>query len=154
MQTRPLLILAALAAASEPDFGRAALERLKDGLRGTYNADPMGSTLGTVLVASLLFYKAERGANPKVTSLYDALVFVSKNLSAGYCDIVPTTAAGKAVGSALATFGPAMTAGLLAEPTSKTTDEPDTRAVVERLDRILAVLEARSAGTSSELVVP
>lgn len=48
----------------------------------------MGSTVATVLVGAYLFYKAEVGRNPKVTSFYDALVYCSPtNLSVGYSDI-------------------------------------------------------------------
>lgn len=145
MQKRPLLVLAALAAAAEPDFGRAAIERLKDGLREKYSDDPIGSTVTTVLVASWLFYRAERGHNPKVQSFYDALIYVSTNLSVGYSDIFAKTPAGKTIGSTLMTFGPAMAAGLLDEPSAAKRGEADTRAVIDRLDRILAALEARAA---------
>lgn len=147
-RTRPLLVLAALAAATEPDFGREALSRLKSGLRERYAEDPMGSTITTVLVASWLFYRAERVHNPKVQSFYDALVYVSTNLSVGYSDIFAKTSSGKAIGSALMTFGPAMAAGFLDDPDavrkSEARSEAETRAVVERLDRILAALEQRA----------
>src|SRR3954454_4429158 len=139
MQKRPLLVLAALAAATEPNFGRDALAQLKSDLREKYSDDPMGSTVTTVLVASWLFYRAEHGHNPKVQSYYDALVYVSTNLSVGYSDIFARTSAGKAIGTALMTFGPAMAAGVLDEPTSekkKATDDP----VVDRLDQILSAL--------------
>jgi voltage-gated potassium channel len=147
MNKRPLLVLAALAAASEPDFGKGALERLKNGVREKYGDDPIGSTITTVLVASWLFYRAEHGHNPKVQSFYDALIYVSTNLSVGYSDIFAKTPAGKTIGSTLMTFGPAMAAGLLDEPgagnRSKKSDA-DTKAVVERLDRILEALERRT----------
>lgn len=143
MHTRPFLVLAALAAASEPDFGRGALERIKGGLRDQYADDPIGSTVTTVLVASWLFYRAERAHNPKVSSFYDALVYVSTNLSVGYSDIFAKTQAGKAIGSTLMTFGPAMAAGLLDEPKAKQQSDEHARAVVERLDQILAALESR-----------
>jgi voltage-gated potassium channel len=147
MQKRPLLILAALAAATEPDFGRAALERLKGGLRDKYTDDPMGSTVTTVIVASWLFYRAERGHNPKVNSFYDALVYISTSLSVGYSDIFAKTPAGKAIGSALMTVGPAMAAGFLDEPGKERREEAESKAVIDRLDKILAALEAR-AGTN------
>ncbi len=143
MQRRPLLILAALAAASEPDLGRATIEKWKNDAREKYAEDPMGSTVGTVLVSSLLFYRAERGRNPKVKSFYDALVYVSTNLSVGYCDIFAVTPEGKAIGSALMMFGPAMATRLLDEPRKKDEPNPETVAVVERLDKILAALERR-----------
>jgi hypothetical protein len=145
MQKRPLLVLAALAAATEPDLGQGTLARLKERVREKYTDDPLGTTLTTVLVASWLFYRAERGHNPKVTSFYDALVYVSTNLSVGYSDIFAKTPAGKSIGSTLMTFGPAMAAGLLDEPGAAKKSDADSRAVVERLDRILAVLEQRAA---------
>ncbi len=149
MQKRPLLILAALAAATEPDFGRDAIERLKGGIRAKYTEDPMGSTVTTVLVASWLFYRAERGHNPKVKSYYDALVYVSTNLSVGYSDIFAKTPSGKAIGTALMTFGPAMAAGVMDEPRPKGADPASDHAVVDRLDRILAALEAQAAKTEA-----
>jgi voltage-gated potassium channel len=153
MQKRPLLVLAALAAAAEPDLGRATVERLKHGIRDGYTKDPMGSTVATVLVASWLFYRAERGHNPKVTSFYDALVYISTSLSVGYSDIFAKTPAGKTIGSTLMTFGPSMAAGLFDEyrvlkgVTATSSDGAPARdaAIVERLDRILAALEQRSA---------
>ena len=140
MQTRPLLILAALAAASEPDFGKGAIERVKDGIRKGYAKDPLGTTASTVLVASWLFYRAEKGHNPKVATFYDALVYISTNLSVGYCDVLAVTPAGKAIGTALMTVGPAMATRALDEP-APGGEVASTRAVVERLDRILAALE-------------
>jgi voltage-gated potassium channel len=136
------MVLAALAAAAEPDFGKDAVKKVKDGLRDGYTKDPMGTTATTVLVASWLFYKAEQGHNPKVTSFYDALVYVSTNLSVGYCDIFAKTPAGKAIGSLLMTAGPAMATRFLDEPGGD--GASSSRAVVERLDKILEALEKRT----------
>jgi voltage-gated potassium channel len=146
MQKRPLLVLAALAAAAEPDYGRAAFERLKLGITDKYQADPIGTTATTVLVASWLFYRAERAHNPKVNSFYAALEYVTSSLSVGYTDIYPKTATGKTIASTLMTFGPSMAAGLLDErQKTAAVESPSQSAIVERLDRILAVLEKRSA---------
>ena len=163
MNTRPLLVLAAIAAATSPDMGRGALDRFKGGVREGFAKDPMGSVLATVLGGAWMFYKAERGHNPKVKSYYDALVYVSTNLSVGYSDIYAKTPRGKAIGSALMTYGPAMAAKIFDTPTTLTTPttpaEPPTapppvpapaaaassQAVLEKLDRILAVLEANRA---------
>ena len=140
------MVLAALAAAAEPDFGKEAVQKIKNGLRDGYTKDPMGTTATTVLVASWLFYKAEKGHNPKVTSFYDALVYVSTNLSVGYCDIFAKTPAGKTIGSLLMTAGPAMATRFLDEPTSGPglSNEATNRAIVERLDKILEALEKRA----------
>ena len=156
MNTRPLLLLAAVAAATSPDMGRGALDRFKGGVREGFAKDPMGSVLATVLGGAWMFYKAERGHNPKVKSYYDALVYVSTNLSVGYSDIFAKTPRGKAIGSALMTYGPAMAAKIFDPPTPPTAAAPEpapvtvaasvsSQAVLDKLDRILAVLEANRA---------
>jgi voltage-gated potassium channel len=172
MNSRPLLVLAAIAAATSPDMGKGALDRFKGGVRDGFVRDPMGAVLATVLGGSWLFYKAERGHNPKVKSFYDALVYVSTNLSVGYSDIFAKTPRGKAIGSVLMTYGPAMAAKIFDTPaTAKTTAKPgpvsvphpsqaaaapstegaSSPEVLEKLDRILAILEAnRDARTKRD----
>ena len=155
MNPRPLLLLAAIAAATSPDMGKDALDRFKGGVREGFAKDPMGSVLATVLGGAWLFYKAERGHNPKVKSYYDALVYVSTNLSVGYSDIFAKTPRGKAIGTALMTYGPAMAAKIFDTPTAPvaaptapaatiptTTPLAGSKEVLDRLDRILAILEA------------
>lgn len=178
INTRPLLILAAIAAATSPDMGRGALEKLKTGAREGFAKDPMGTVLATVLGGSWLFYKAERGHNPKVKSYYDALVYVSTNLSVGYSDIFARTERGKAIGAILMTYGPAMAAKIFDVPAQAATPAPaapdangdangdavkvsaaaapaaprsaspapaSSPEVLEKLERILALLEANRA---------
>jgi voltage-gated potassium channel len=165
MNARPLLMLAAIAAATSPDMGKGALDRFKSGVREGFAKDPMSSVLATVLGSAWLFYKAERGHNPKVKSYYDALVYVSTNMSVGYSDIFAKTPRGKAIGTALMTFGPAMTARIMDAPsapappaggvpkiaivvpaTAPVADASvSSRDVLDRLDRILAVLESNRA---------
>lgn len=145
LDTKPLVVLAALAAATSPDLGKSALERLKATIRDQYARDPMDTVVATVALGALLFYRAERGHNPKVRSYWDALVYVSTNLSVGYCDIFAMTPAGKAIGSAIMTWGPSMAAGVLGESRAERAAKPPVDArVVERLDRILAALETRA----------
>jgi hypothetical protein len=136
------MVLAGLAAAAEPDLGRGALTRAKSKVRDEYAKDPIGVTTSTVLVASWLFYRYEKGHNPKVTSFVDAMEFVTTNLNVGYSKIYATTPGGKLVASILMTFGPAMATRILDEPTSP--DEAKTSDVVARLDRILEALEHRT----------
>jgi hypothetical protein len=160
MNTRPLLVLAAIAAATSPDMGRGALDRFKGGVREGFAKDPMGSVLATVLGGAWMFYKAERGHNPKVKSYYDALVYVSTNLSVGYSDIFAKTPRGKAIGTALMTYGPAMAAKIFDTPSAPVaapspvaapvaapvvSPQVSSQAVLDKLDRILAVLEANRA---------
>jgi hypothetical protein len=144
MKERPLLVLAALAAATEPDFGAASFDRFKEGMRTGFAKDPMGSVLSTIVIGSWLFYRAEKGHNPKVNSFYDALVYISTNLSVGYSDIFAKTERGKAIGSAIMTYGPAMAARIFDEPRKPGAPAAD-QAIVERLDKILAALERRAA---------
>jgi voltage-gated potassium channel len=91
-----------------------------------------------------------------VKSYYDALVYVSTNLSVGYSDIFAKTPRGKAIGTALMTYGPAMSSKIFDTPTEATAPVVATAAapapapaaligskeVLDRLGRILAVLEA------------
>ena len=138
-------------------MGKSALDRFKGGVRDGFARDPMGSVLAAVLGGAWMFYKAERGHNPKVKSYYDALVYVSTNLSVGYSDIFARTPRGKAIGTALMTYGPAMAAKIFdtpAEPMAAAAPAAPPAApapaaaligskeVLDRLDRILAVLEA------------
>jgi voltage-gated potassium channel len=141
MNTRPLMVLAALAAATEPDFGRATIERTKKKLREEYTKDPMGVTTSTVLLASCLFYRFEKGKNDKVKTFWDALEFVTTNLSVGYSKIFAETPGGKAIASALMTVGPSMSSRFMDTP--ETGNEPSTADVVARLDKILEALEKR-----------
>lgn len=166
MNSRPLLVLAAIAAATSPDMGKGALDRLKDGARDGFAKDPMGTVLATVLGGAWLFYKAERGHNPKVNSYYDALVYVSTNLSVGYSDIFAKTTRGKAIGSVLMTYGPAMAAKIFdppsvpaapAAPAPVSAPAPSlagNKEVLERLDRILAALEANRQTAAPAVAAP
>jgi voltage-gated potassium channel len=72
----------------------------------------------TIVVAasSVLFYLAEKGHNPKVNDIYDAMVFCSTCLSVGYSDIFARTSRGKLIATLLMTWGPALA--------SKTLDGP------------------------------
>lgn len=144
MQVRPLLVLAALAAAAEPDLGRGALARVEGALRAKHARDPMGAAVATVLLASVLFHRAERGHNPKVSTLYDALLHVTSSLTGGANGSSPTTTAGKAITAATATFGPAMARRILDEPSAVANAELRDRAVLERLDAIVTALEERA----------
>lgn len=90
--------------------------KAKDAARATVTRDPLDSALATITGATLLFYLAERGVNPRVKSPADALVFITTCLSVGYSDILARTAAGKAIASAVMTVGPSLTTQLFAPP--------------------------------------
>jgi hypothetical protein len=151
MESPPLLdddaalgLLVSLAGASTG--AAASYESLKQGLRAAVTSDPFDATVATVLGGSFLFYVAEKGHNPKVETFWDALVFISTCLSVGYADIFARTPAGKAIASAIMTFGPAMSGALLEAPAG---DAPENEGllkvqhvIVDKLDAILTELKA------------
>src|SRR4051812_33498613 len=93
--------------------------------------DPVDALAVTVLGSAWLFYQAERGHNEKVTTYWDALVFVATSLSVGYADIFARTPTGQALATALNMFGPAMTSGLLGPAAA----EDEASAAVAKADR-------------------
>ncbi|HEV8379048.1 MAG TPA: hypothetical protein VGP99_09375, partial [Tepidisphaeraceae bacterium] len=48
---------------------------------------PAQNTMIFATAAAIVFYYAERGHNPRVNDIYDALVYCTTNLSVGYSDI-------------------------------------------------------------------
>lgn len=106
---------------------------------------PAQNTVALVSGAAVLFYMAERGHNPKVRDLYDALIYCTTNISVGYCDIFAQTPVGKLIGSMLMTIGPSMAAKTLDGP--KQTDAEETqRQILATLQEIAAKLDAPAVG--------
>ena len=73
----------------------------------TFSDEPFTKLIGMVLTGAALFYRAERGHNPKVKTYADALVYISTCASVGYGDIFAQTETGKLIGTAVMTVGPA-----------------------------------------------
>jgi len=122
--------------------------------------EPLNALAATVLLGAVAFYAAERGHNPKVSSFYDALVYVSTNLSVGFSDIFAKTEAGKAIGSALMSYGPAITARAFDPPgeaqqraAEARASEQSLRDIADKLQLILVELRA-SRGQSEPSPVP
>jgi voltage-gated potassium channel len=125
-----------------------------DFLRDKQADDPMRTLLATVLLGSAAFYQAERGHNSKIRSYYDALVYVSTNLSVGYCDIFATTDAGKSIATTLMTYGPALAARALDPPREAATraeeGERSHAALVDIADKLEQLLvELRQQRTAN-----
>jgi voltage-gated potassium channel len=150
MESPPLLdddaalgLLVSLAGASTG--AAASYESLKQGLKAAVASDPFDATVATVLGGSFLFYVAEKGHNPKVETFWDALVFISTCLSVGYADIFARTPAGKAIASAIMTFGPAMSGALLEAPAGDAAENEGLlkvqHVIVDKLDAILTELK-------------
>lgn len=101
---------------------------------------PAQSTLGIVASATLVFFQAERGHNPRVHTLFDALGYVSACLQVGLSPVVPVTPAGKLVGAALMTVGPSLSAAFTAGPVGRKAADAVDREALETLKMILARL--------------
>jgi voltage-gated potassium channel Kch len=92
------------------------LDTALDAIRTTVHRDPLKATLATVAASALAFYAAERGHNPRVHTLDDALVYCSTALSVGYDQTFPVTPLGKRIAAALMTLGPSLAARALDPP--------------------------------------
>jgi hypothetical protein len=156
MNERTLLTLGLLLGVSSGQPPERWVDGAHQFVRTKQAEDPMQAVLLTVLLGSAAFYAAERGHNPKVTSLYDALVYVSTNLSVGYSDIFAKTEAGKLIGSALMAYGPAMAARVLDPPheardraADNQRSETALRDIADKLERILVELQSQRSATSA-----
>jgi hypothetical protein len=153
-----LAVLGSLAATgTSGENGESTYESWKRALKTSVTTSPFDALVVTVLGGSFLFFLAERGKNPKVKTFVDALLFISTCLSVGYADVFAVTPTGKAIASAVMTFGPAMSGAIFEEP--KTADaasvagpvapsvSPEMLAVqntiVEKLDAILTELRTQ-----------
>ena len=108
MDERKLLALGVLLGAASGKPPGQWLTAAHEFFRQEQRKDPMNATALAVLAAAAGFYVAERGENPKIASFLDALIYSSTNISVGYSDIFARTPLGKAIGSALMTYGPAL----------------------------------------------
>jgi hypothetical protein len=114
---------------------------LEAGLAEWLTHRPLESLTSFLLSASVAFYLAERGVNPKIQTFVDALYYISTCLSVGYADIFAQTQTGKLIATLAMTLGPALTGNAL-DPPGRT--EPASAAgqqlMLQRLDAILEEL--------------
>jgi voltage-gated potassium channel len=152
MNERTLLALGLLLGVGSGKPPEAWLHSAHGYFRGKQAEDPMNAAVFTVLLGAAAFYAAERHDNPKVTSYYDALVYVSTNLSVGYSDIFAKTEAGKAISSTLMTYGPALATRVFDVPNEAQEraaegdrSEAALRGIADQLELILHELQAQRA---------
>ncbi|CAA9385795.1 MAG: hypothetical protein AVDCRST_MAG64-906, partial [uncultured Phycisphaerae bacterium] len=111
---------------------------------------PLRNSAALVATSAAAFLAAERGHNPKVRDIYDAMIYCSTCLSVGYADILPRTPAGKLIGTLLMTVGPALSARAV-DGHAGATVSGRTQAVQEdilkTLQDILAKLDAQPANS-------
>jgi hypothetical protein len=140
LEPRALMALVMVALKSQ----NLSLTSLKEGLRQEVARDPMDAVAKLTIGSSVLFFLAEKGHNPKVTSIWDALVFCSTCLSVGYATVFAETPAGKAIATLLMTVGPSMTASLLNPPGGEAPDpqvQKGQELIASKLDAILEELK-------------
>jgi hypothetical protein len=124
------------------------LTSLKHGLRAWAKKDPLDALLAVVLGGGLAFYVAERDTNPACKNPWDGILYMSTALSVGYDNLFPTTTAGHALATFAQTFGPSL-ANAAFDDTAREKAAAEARqaamqlAVLERLDRIVHLLEAK-----------
>jgi hypothetical protein len=150
-----LAVLASLAVTGDTGGGETSYESWKRALKTSVSTNPFDALVVTVVGGSFLFYLAERGKNPKVKTYIDALLFISTCLSVGYADVFAVTQAGKAIASAVMTFGPAMSGAIFETPATRGAPgeapavAPELlaiqRTIVDKLDAILGELKASRA---------
>ena len=107
----------------------------------TLTEKPLQNTIALVALSSVLFYLAERGRNPKVRDIYDALIYCSTNMSVGYSDIFAKTPLGKLIGSAVMTIGPGLASRTFDGVGDAKRDEAQGQ-MLETLQQILAQLKS------------
>lgn len=134
---------------SAQDLG-GVYDAAKRELRGFATRDPLDALMVTCLGGAWLFYVAEKDENEKVTTFWDALVFVTTSLSVGYANMFAVTPAGKAIASALMTIGPTLAARALDAPAAEREaaerESIDTqRALIERIDALVSRIDAQTA---------
>ena len=155
MNERSLLALGLLLGVGSGKAPEQWLSSAHGYFRDKQAEDPMNAVVFTVLLGAAAFYAAERYENPKVNSYYDALVYVSTNLSVGYSDIFAKTEAGKAIGSTLMTYGPALAARVFDVPNEAQERAADgerseaaLRDIAGKLELILQELQAQRGVTA------
>ena len=134
-------------------FGIQIPEKVSlDEWAGKLAEKPAQNTATLLSAATVLFYLAERGHNPKVRDIYDAAVYCTTNISVGYCDIFAHTPAGKMIGSALMTIGPAMAAKTLDGTKQAQEQQADAtqEQILETLQQILSRLTPPAAAAAAD----
>jgi hypothetical protein len=83
--------------------------------------NPLDAAMGFLAAASLAFYAAEKGHNPKVTTYIDAFYYISTCASVGYADIFACTQTGRAIAALVMIVGPALASHALDRPAANLT---------------------------------
>jgi H+/gluconate symporter-like permease len=134
---------------ASPDPLKNAEEALEQWAQNAFSDEPFTKLITVVGLGAFLFYKAEHGVNPKVNSIWDAMIYTSTCASVGYGDIFAQTPLGKAIGSFIMTVGPAMAnaalaGGQLAREAQHQTAEATQQQILSTMQQILAELKKQN----------
>lgn len=113
-----------------------------DGWMSALANAPAKNAAIVVSASAILFLHFEKGHNPAVNDITDALLYTSTCLNVGYARIHPVTRAGKLLGSVLMTYGPALASRTLDGVKSR---DDTQNEILSTLRNILAKLEEQSA---------
>jgi hypothetical protein len=145
------------------NYGLAAFGvRIPDALpvddwAATLNGAPLRNSAGIVAASAALFLAAERGHNPKVNDIYDAMIYCSTCLSVGYADIFPRTPVGKLIGTVLMTVGPALAARATdgrTDPGEQARRDAVQTQILATLQEMVARIDAASETPEASAVAP
>jgi hypothetical protein len=157
MNERTLMALGLLLGAGSGKPPEQWLSGAHGHIRQKQAEDPLNALMFTVLAGAAAFYAAERGVNPKVKSFFDALVYVSTNLSVGFSDIFAQTDAGKVIATSLMTYGPALAARAFDAPDEARErvaegerSEAALRDIAGKLELILQELQSQRSAAASD----
>lgn len=114
-----------------------------DSLGPHITSRPARNAAAIVSAAAALFLIAERGHNPGVRDIYDALLYCSTSLNVGSSDIQPVTPFGKLLASLLMTYGPALTEQSLDGPSNPIPGNATQEQILLTLQQILQQLQAK-----------
>ncbi len=103
-------------------------------------ATPAEELAALVSWGAAAFYWAEGDENPRVTSYWDALHYITTALSVGYANIFPVTPLGKIIGALVMTVGPALSARALDAGRPAEESSAGAALVAGKLDAILTEL--------------
>lgn len=124
-----------------------------DNLSEKLGERPAQNTLILLGLTATVFFAAERGSNPKVNTIYDALEYCSSSLSVGYTSIFPQTPLGKLVATFLMTYGPALSGAMIDGPRKKPVDDSN-QAILTTLQSILTELRSGPTPPRGEIDPP
>jgi hypothetical protein len=146
-----LYVFTGVSSAQITNVLRTALNKrgdLEAGLAEWLTQRPLESLTGFLFSASVAFYLAERGVNPKIQTFVDAVYYISTCLSVGYADIFAQTQTGKLIATLAMTVGPGLTGNALDPPgRAEPASAEGQQLMLQRLDAILEELRQQRSSS-------